>query len=103
MLCLQINKLKSPFLCVCDSIKVVLLFFKPPPPVSTAEITGETSFNCFHWGSFEAVIFWNLKKKGFQALQGPKAKTINYQAYLSVVGRSLAQPNFKGMIKAQSF
>lgn len=27
MLCLQINKLKSPFLCVCDSIKVVLLFF----------------------------------------------------------------------------
>lgn len=28
MLCLQINKLKSPSLCVCDSIKVVLLFKK---------------------------------------------------------------------------
>lgn len=64
MLCLQIKKLKSPFLCVCDSIKVVLLFFeKPFSPASMGEFTGETSFNCFYWESFGAVIFRNLKKK----------------------------------------
>lgn len=46
MLCLEINKLKSPFLCVYDSIKVVLLFFF----------------------FFSTIHGWNYWRDGFQLL-----------------------------------
>lgn len=88
MLCLQINKLKSPFLSVSViQLKLSYFFLSLPPPSIHGWNYWRDIFQLRSlgklWGSH---ILKLLKKESFQALQGPKAKTINYQAYLSVVG-----------------